>query len=97
MLWCVAEFMPICIWPRHSAATHWDRLKAKAMPGNSGFIHRHFDDVIYVRMQTSKIELYAALHSDMELVEIISDPGLSASSIEGRPGLKRVLHLVRTK
>ncbi len=48
-------------------------------------------------MQTSKIELYAALHSDMELVEIISDPGLSASSIEGRPGLKRVLHMVRTK
>ena len=50
MLWCVAEFMPICIWPRHSAATHWDRLKAKAQPGNSGFVHRVFDDVIYVRM-----------------------------------------------
>ncbi|MGB6063247.1 MAG: hypothetical protein WBG50_00450 [Desulfomonilaceae bacterium] len=50
ILWCVAEFVPMCIWPRHSASTHWDRLKAKARPGNSGFIHRIFDDVIYVRM-----------------------------------------------
>lgn len=50
MLWCVAEFMPICIWPRHSAATHWDRLRAMSRPGNSGFIHRMFDDIIYVRM-----------------------------------------------
>lgn len=50
ILWCVAEFIPMCIWPRNSLVTHWDRLKATARPGNTGFIHRTFDGIIYVRM-----------------------------------------------
>ncbi|MGO9566802.1 MAG: recombinase family protein [Desulfomonilaceae bacterium] len=52
---------------------------------------------VSLEMQRSKIELYARLEPEMELVEVISDPGLSGSSIQGRPGIQRVLELVRTK
>jgi len=52
---------------------------------------------VSLELQESKIKLYADLESEMELVEVISDPGLSAASIEGRPGIQRVLHLVKTR
>jgi site-specific DNA recombinase len=48
-------------------------------------------------MQKSKIELYARLEPEMDLVEVISDPGCSGSSIQGRPGMQRVLELVKAK
>ncbi len=47
-------------------------------------------------MQRSKIEAYSALE-EMELVEIIADEGLSGCSIKGRPGVQKVLEMVREK
>lgn len=49
-----------------------------------------------LEMQTHKIMQYAGLH-EMDLVEIISDEGISAKSIDGRPGVLRVLHLVTSR
>jgi len=47
-------------------------------------------------MQRAKIEAYCALE-DMKLVEIIADEGLSGCSIKGRPGVQKVLQMVREK
>ncbi|MGO9120487.1 MAG: recombinase family protein [Desulfomonilaceae bacterium] len=45
--------------------------------------------------QKQKIKAYCALH-ELELTEIVEDAGLSGKSISGRPGIQRVLELVRT-
>jgi DNA invertase Pin-like site-specific DNA recombinase len=45
--------------------------------------------------QKSKIRAYCELH-DLELVEIVEDAGLSGKSIAGRPGIQRVLDMVKT-
>jgi site-specific DNA recombinase len=47
-------------------------------------------------MQAHKIQKYCDLN-DMELTEIIEDAGLSGKSIKGRPGIQRVLELVKDK
>ncbi len=52
---------------------------------------------VSLEMQKAKIDLYTRLEPEMNLIEVISDPGLSGSSIQGRPGIQRVLELVRTK
>ena len=52
---------------------------------------------VSLEMQKAKIDLYTRLEPEMNLIEVISDPGLSGSSIQGRPGMQRVLELVRTK
>jgi len=44
--------------------------------------------------QRKKIAAYCDLH-DMDLTEIIADEGLSGKSISGRPGIQRVLDLVK--
>jgi site-specific DNA recombinase len=49
-----------------------------------------------LEMQQSKIEAYASLE-DMELVGVITDPGISACSIKARPGIREVLDMVKTK
>jgi site-specific DNA recombinase len=45
--------------------------------------------------QRRKIQAYCDLH-DLELMEIIEDAGLSGKSIAGRPGIQRILELVKT-
>ena len=52
---------------------------------------------VSLEMQKAKIHLYTRLEPEMNLIEVISDPGLSGSSIQGRPGMQRVLELVRSK
>ncbi len=52
---------------------------------------------VSLAMQADKIELYARLEPEMNLIEVISDPGCSGSSIQGRPGIQRILELVRNK
>lgn len=47
-------------------------------------------------MQRAKIRAYAALE-DMELVEILADEGISGSSIKIRPGVQRLLQIVRAR
>jgi site-specific DNA recombinase len=47
-------------------------------------------------MQRAKITAYSALE-EMELVGILADEGISGSSIHIRPGIQKVLELVRTK
>jgi site-specific DNA recombinase len=47
-------------------------------------------------MQRAKIRSYANLE-DMELIDILADEGISGSSISIRPGIQKVLELVRTK
>lgn len=47
-------------------------------------------------MQRAKIHAYAALE-DMELVEILADEGISGCSIKIRPGVQRLLQIVRAK
>lgn len=42
--------------------------------------------------QREKIELYCKLH-ELELAEIISDEGISACNVKGRPGMMRLLEL----
>jgi site-specific DNA recombinase len=44
--------------------------------------------------QEKKIRAYADLH-DLELIEIIEDAGLSGKTIAGRPGIQRVLEMVK--
>jgi site-specific DNA recombinase len=46
--------------------------------------------------QTRKIRGYCELH-DLDLIEIIEDAGLSGKSISGRPGIQRVLDLVKSR
>jgi DNA invertase Pin-like site-specific DNA recombinase len=47
-------------------------------------------------MQRAKIKAYAALE-DLELLEIIGDEGISGCSVSIRPGVQRVLQMVRNK
>jgi DNA invertase Pin-like site-specific DNA recombinase len=47
-------------------------------------------------MQRSKIRKYASLE-EMELVDIIADEGISGCSIKIRPGVQRVLRMIREK
>ena len=51
---------------------------------------------ISLDMQRAKIEAYAALE-DMDLVETVADEGLSGCSIKGRPGIVKVLEMVKAK
>lgn len=46
-----------------------------------------------LQMQQDKIRQYAQLH-DLELIEIITDAGVSAKNISGRPGLTKALDMV---
>ncbi len=52
---------------------------------------------VSLQFQRAKVELYAKLEPEMDLIEVISDPGCSGSSIQGRPGIQRVLELVKSK
>jgi site-specific DNA recombinase len=45
--------------------------------------------------QRRKIDAYCELH-DLVLVEVVEDAGLSGKSIAGRPGIRRLLGLVKT-
>lgn len=45
--------------------------------------------------QSEKIELYCKLHN-LHLVEIISDEGISACNVKGRPGMMRLLEITTT-
>ena len=45
--------------------------------------------------QEAKIKAYADLH-EMDLVEVISDAGISAKTVDKRPGAKRVIDLAST-
>ncbi len=51
---------------------------------------------ISLDMQKSKIKAYAALE-DMELVDIVEDAGISGCSIRNRPGVQRVLQMIRDR
>ncbi|MBI4962482.1 MAG: recombinase family protein [Desulfomonile tiedjei] len=53
-------------------------------------------DGVSLDMQAHKIRQYAELH-DMDLVDIIADEGISGKSIDIRPGVQKVLQMVRTK
>ena len=47
---------------------------------------------VSLAVQADKVRMFAALH-DLELVDVVSDPGASAKSLD-RPGLTRVLALL---
>lgn len=51
---------------------------------------------ISLDMQRSKIMAYADLE-DMELIDIISDEGISGCNIKGRPGIQQVLEMVKSR
>lgn len=51
---------------------------------------------VSMEMQAAKIRAYAELN-DFELIEIVSDDGISAKAIKGRDGIQKVLESVRTK
>lgn len=51
---------------------------------------------ISLEAQRAKIEAYCQLH-DLDLTLIESDEGISAKNVAGRPGLIRLLDLVKTK
>jgi len=51
---------------------------------------------ISLEMQTEKIKQYAGLN-DLTILEIIEDAGVSGKTIKARPGVQRVLSLVRSK
>lgn len=51
---------------------------------------------ISLDMQRSKIMAYADLE-DMQLIDIIADEGISGCNIKGRPGIQRVLEMVKSK
>ncbi|MGO9116826.1 MAG: recombinase family protein [Desulfomonilaceae bacterium] len=51
---------------------------------------------ISLEMQTAKIRQYAELN-DLELVEIVQDAGLSGKSVAGRPGIQKVLSMVKSR
>jgi site-specific DNA recombinase len=51
---------------------------------------------ISLEMQAAKIRTYCSLH-DLELVEIIEDAGISGKSIKARPGVQRLLSLVKSR
>lgn len=47
-------------------------------------------------MQQAKIQAYTALE-DMDLIETVADEGLSGCSIKGRPGIQKILEMVKTR
>jgi len=51
---------------------------------------------VSLEMQAAKIRAYADLH-DMDLVGIVEDAGISGKSIAARPGIQRVLELVKAR
>jgi site-specific DNA recombinase len=51
---------------------------------------------ISLSMQQAKIRTYTELE-DMELIDIVSDEGISGCTMKGRPGIQRVLQMVREK
>ncbi len=51
---------------------------------------------ISLDMQTTKIKAYAQMEN-LEIVKIVTDEGLSASTIAGRPGVQEVLEMVRAR
>ena len=54
---------------------------------------RQADHGVSLEAQKAKLTAYAALY-DLELVEVIVDPGASAKTLK-RPGLQRALQLLR--
>jgi len=54
------------------------------------------EEGISMEAQRRKIQAYCELH-DLSLAEIIEDAGLSGKSIAGRPGIQRVLELVKAR
>ena len=54
------------------------------------------EEGISLEVQRTKIEAYCSLN-DLELVEIIEDAGISGKTIVKRPGMTRVLELVRSR
>ena len=51
---------------------------------------------ISLDMQRSKIAAYADLE-DMDLIDIVADEGISGCNIKGRPGIGRVLGMVKSR
>ena len=51
---------------------------------------RQAHEGVSLEMQTVKIKQYCELN-DLELVEILSDEGISAKNIKGRPGFQKAL------
>ena len=51
---------------------------------------------ISLEMQAHKITQYAHLH-EMDLIDIIRDEGISAKSVEARPGVLRLLDMVTSR
>jgi site-specific DNA recombinase len=51
---------------------------------------------ISLDMQKAKIQAYASFE-DLVLLEVISDEGISGCTIKARPGIQRVLEMVRCK
>ena len=51
---------------------------------------------ISLDMQRAKVAAYAALE-DMDLIDTIADEGISGCSIKGRPGIQKVLEMVKSK
>ena len=53
-------------------------------------------DLISLDMQRAKIAAYASLE-DLDLIDTIADEGISGCSIKGRPGIQKVLEMVKSK
>jgi site-specific DNA recombinase len=51
---------------------------------------------ISLDMQRSKIAAYAALE-DMELIEVVADEGISGCNLKARPGIQRILEMVKSR
>ena len=51
---------------------------------------------ISLDMQRAKIKAYAALE-DMELIEIVADEGISGCNLKARPGIQRILEMVKSR
>ena len=54
------------------------------------------DNGISLEMQETKIRAYCEFN-DLDLVEIITDAGLSGKNVTGRPGVQRLLDLIQGK
>lgn len=54
------------------------------------------EEGVSLQAQCKKIRAYCDLH-DLELMEIVEDAGLSGKSIAGRPGIQRILEMVKVR
>lgn len=54
------------------------------------------DNGISLEMQEKKLRAYCDFN-DLELIEIIVDAGLSGKNMDGRPGMQRVLDMIKNK